>query len=210
MTEEDKAAATALRLMGKTVRDFGGTMKVETYEVEPLAPEPQIEIEAIELIDKLGLAGQKKLVATESNTPDTIPYKELSKSEVVVFKEVFSKQEEVKEYSQGVMPVRVLQVAAHGIDIFDKTQVWYREEGAKDAALIGIDGPYSREKYFLLARWGDVLLDYEALVKEARVNLRDSYEKQLKDCAEKCQEKLRNIDSMVDSRIKGDTIYLPS
>lgn len=185
-------------------------MKVETYEVEERPPEPQIEVEAIELIEKLGLNGQKTLVNPATGPAQTIPYKELSKSESVVFKEIFSKQEEVKEYSEGVMPVRVLQVAAHGIDLFDKVQVWHRKEGAKDAALIGIEGPYSREKYFLLARWGDSLLDYPALVQEARVTLRADYEKQIKDCIDKCQSKLRDLDSIVEDRIKGDSIYLPS
>jgi hypothetical protein len=210
MTEDDKVASTALILMGKRVRDFGGTMKVETYEITEPEPEPQIEAEAIELIDKLGLEGQKTLVKPETDVSEQIPYKELTKAEVVVFEAVFPKHDEVKQYAAGVMPVRVLQVAAHSIELFNKVQVWHREDSVADPVLMGINGTYSKEKHYLLARWGESVSKYETLLKEARESIKADYEKQIKACITKCNVKLQELDSIVEERLGGQTIYLPS
>ncbi len=212
MTEQDEAAASALRLMGHRVRDFGGTMNIETFETEELPPEPAIEAEALELIEKLDLKGQKSLVQPEKDGDDDIRYKELTKGECAMFESMFDKKENVRDYRHMVMPIRVLQVAAHGKELFTEVQVWYSDESPEFPFLVGLIGPsYSTKKKYLLARWSPKKLQpMEKLREVARATIRGDIEKKLKACIAKCNEHMANIEDLVDKTMAGDSIYLPS
>lgn len=203
----DKETAVALKLMGYKSIPFGGNMKVETYEIEEPKAEPQLEAEAIDLIEKLGLEGQKSLVVDTGETERRIPYREVTASEKVIFESVFSKTEDVKKYSEGIIPVRILQVISHGKDLFERVDVRSGESGA---LLIGVNGRYSNEKWFPLARWGVELPSMAKLREDARRVIKNNFEKSLLDCIEKCQSMRQSVDSLVERRLSGDAVSIPT
>lgn len=209
MSQEDKNAATALKLMGYRVRNFGGAMKVETYEIEEPKAEPQVETEAVELIEKLGLTGQKSLVVDTGAGEKRIPYREASKAERAIFGAVFPKCESVEAYAQGIIPVRALQVLAHGKELFDKVTVRYAETGS-EAMIVGVDGPSYQEKWFPLARWGNSLRPIEKLREEAREITKAEFEKKLGICVDKCKDMILGVDDLVSRHLSGDTVSLPT
>lgn len=207
--EIDKNTATALKLMGYRVINFGGAMKIETYEIEEPKAEPQMEAEAVELIEKLGLAGQKSLVVDTGTEEKRIPYREASAAERVIFEAVFPRCEKVEAYSKGIIPVRALQVLAHGRELFDNVNVRYSETGA-EAMLVGVDGPSYQEKWFPLARWGNSLRAIEKLREEAREIIKLDFEKKLRACLDKCNTMMQGVDALVSERLTGETISLPT
>lgn len=208
-TELDSEAAVALKLMGYKVRNFGGTMKVETYEIEEGRVEPQIEAEAIQLIEQMGLKGQRSLVVDGGESEKRIPYREMNKSERVVFEALLPKVDHVETYSAGVIPVRALQVIAHAKEFFDRIDVRHADT-TNDALAVGIKGPSYAEKWSILARWGDNLLAPEKLREEAREVIRVDFSNKLKQCSEKCKEMIHNLDGLVSQRLSGETVSLPT
>lgn len=205
--EFDKNAATALRLMGYKVRNFGGTMQVETYEVEEPKAEPQVEAEAIELIEKLGLKGQKSLVV-DTGTEMRLPYREMSKTEKAVFEAIFPEATKVEEYAAGVIPVRVLQVLAHGRELFAEVTVRYGEAGS-EAMLFGSDGKYGGKRY-ALARWGNNLQPFEKLREAARKIVKAEFETKLKECVGKCNAMIENVDGLTAKHLAGEQVSIPT
>jgi hypothetical protein len=206
----DKETATALRLMGYKPIPFGGNMKVETYEIEEAKAEPQLEAEAVELIEKLGLAGQRSLVKDTSAGETRIPYREMTKGERVVFERVFPKQEKVEEYASGIIPVRVLQVVSHGKELFERVEVW-SSEGGSEFLLIGLNGTkWNNQKSFVLARWGVSLLTMDQIQGAAKKLVKADMEKELRECVGKCEVMLKGIEGLVEKRIAGEDVRLPS
>jgi hypothetical protein len=209
VTDADKNAATALKLMGYRVVNVGGAMKVETYEIEEPKAEPQLEAEAVELIDKLNLGGQKTRVVDTGSVAARIPYREATKAERVIFDAVYPKCDNVETYSVGIIPVRVLQVLAHGKDLFDKVNVRYSET-TQEAMVIGVDGPSYQEKWFPLARWGVSLRPIEKLREDAREAIQLDFERKLRNCLDKCNMMIKGIDGLVSDRLAGNEVAMPN
>ena len=151
-------------------------MKIETYEVELI---DQSEIQALaadgemsQLIEDLGLTGQSKLLGVDLQP---FPYRIMTKEEQVVFSIIFSQRTKLTEFSSELIPLRVLQVAAHvkSTNFIDKEMwVWHPEDSRHDPLLVGhasIPGSQWGERYFLLARWGAALLPFSALRDKAKV-----------------------------------------
>ena len=116
-------------------------MLVETYEVTEIDAEgtPECEAEASELIEKLGLEGQRKLYRENGNQQTRIPYRKMTAEEKFVFKEVMPRQVELKKYEDGPIPVRVLQIAAHANDLFNHVVVWCpKTSDEKDPLPVGL------------------------------------------------------------------------
>jgi hypothetical protein len=88
-------------------------MKVETYEVEEVKGELETmaaDSEAIELCQKLNLQGQ--LSRTNIGTATRNPYRLMSCEEMFVYSLLCPKKVELRQYKDGPIPLRVLQVAA--------------------------------------------------------------------------------------------------
>lgn len=150
-------------------------MQIETYEIEESKEELALlaaDSEAIELIDKLGLAGQKKL--SNGKTVTRFPYRKMTKEESSVYGLLFPKRSLLEDYSDGIIPVRVLQVAAHAKEtgFLSKMVVWHPENAdIPDPILVGSrpDPVHSWiEEVFILARWGTALESLEVLAKKAK------------------------------------------
>lgn len=144
-------------------------MQIETYEIEEVKGElgnMAADSEAIELIGKLELDGQQKLTCPDTAT--RFPYPRLSATQAVVFGTLFPQKTSVRSYSQGIIPLRVLQVIAFCKDMPQTKclRIWHAASVKEDPVLVGSTSEYSNEEY-LLARWGDSLLPFDALKEKA-------------------------------------------
>jgi hypothetical protein len=150
-------------------------MQVQTYECEETAEETvEMADAAIALIEKMDLHGQKQLIAPPQDGEETrrIPYREMTAEERWVFEAVCPTQTRLREYGRGPIPLRVLQVAAHAseLEAFDEIEVWAAEpQRDPDPVLVACIGKqYSDDRrYFLLARWGEELDEWPAMLRKA-------------------------------------------
>lgn len=147
-------------------------MKVETYEVEETTTEIgtlAADGEAMELIDKLNLVGQLSLTNTETVT--RFPYRKMTALEFLVYKLHCPIETPLERYASSIIPVRVLQVAAHAHghvgSLLHHLEVWHPEDAKLDPVLVGRTSTYGGE-YYLLARWGEVWKDFKTLASEAK------------------------------------------
>lgn len=146
-------------------------MKIETYEIEEInsseASVMAADGESAELIEKLGLAGQRELINPESGT--RFQYPRMTKLQTLVFETCFPVKTKLDAFRHEIIPLRVLQVAAFCRD-FQQTaflEVWHTAIPKQDPILVGRKESYSSENY-LLARWGDSLDTFEQLIEKAR------------------------------------------
>jgi len=147
-------------------------MEIETFEIEDASSEASQmanDATALELIEQLGLEGQKKL--SDKDTLTRVAYQEMTAEEFFVYKALFTQVSDAKNYSAGIIPVRVLQVLAHAMQsqMFLKLEIWYPATArVDDPVLAGFIGPNSYTgQWYKLARWGKALLPFDKLMTEA-------------------------------------------
>lgn len=172
-------------------------MAVETYEIEEVAEElPQESEEASRLVAALGLSGQEEMrKAAEEGDAERIPYRKMTEQEVAVFGTLCPAQTPVEQYSEGPIPLRVLQVIAHAKGLFDSLEVWHPKGIDRDPVLVGVKGnTWSGTKY-ILARWGEELDEWPALLKRAVQTYRELTVDRLRTIANSVE---RGIKEMAD------------
>jgi hypothetical protein len=161
-------------------------MLVETYEIEETAVDGQQECsdEALALIESLDLDGQRELVKVDDDgDASRVPYPKMTKEQKAVIEAICPRETKLAKYADQSIPLRVLQVAAHAVQLFDELWVWHPENAdEKDPYLIGKNTGGTTEG-FILARWGDELLAWGELVKKAGRKLRDLRVSKLRDIA---------------------------
>jgi hypothetical protein len=146
-------------------------MKIQTYEIEETSSEIATlaaDGEAMQIIDSLNLVGQLGLTNKETDT--RFPYRKMTKAEREVFGVICPYKTRIENYSDGLIPVRVLQVAAHAAATqhCDWLEIWHPESSdIKDPFLVGRIGSKQSNGYtdsfYLLARWGEELLPFEQM-----------------------------------------------
>jgi hypothetical protein len=183
-------------------------MLVETFEATELDHEgtPECEAEALELINSLGLEGQRELLTESREGVVRCPYRKMTQQEAWAYGVICPKVSPLKKFSDGPIPVRVLQVAAHANGLFDEVEVWSAKDAdIKDPVLVGIKKKgYERER-FLLARWGDELLPFGEVLAGATVRFKQQYKAACSTLLGAAQSALTAIDS-----IEGDALYAKS
>jgi len=151
-------------------------MLVETYECQETAAEPiEASEEAKQLIEQLGLEGQQSLLMPSENnlTAKRTPYPQATTEQIFVFRVLCPQQYALKSYNRTPIPLRVLQIAAHatGLEYFKEVVVWDATSAAeKDPVLVGVRQNAQRtwqDDFYLLARWGEELESWPALLKRA-------------------------------------------
>jgi hypothetical protein len=184
-------------------------MKVETYEIEEInsseASTMAADAEALELIEKLGLEGQKSL--TNPNTATRFPYPRMTQVQAVVFGACFPRVVKLEEFSREIIPLRVLQVAAFCKEWPQSAhlEVWHTGVAKKDPVLVGADSRYSSEK-FLLARWGDALPTFEELQENAKSILRAQYALKISKLEQATTTMRHSLDDLVENAVQnGET-----
>lgn len=195
------------------------TMKIETYEIEPeTLSDGSVETdeEAIKLIESMGLEGQQSLVKPAANGKAAVrtPYQQMTNEEVAVFKACFPVHDGVEKYSAGLIPTRCLQVAALGKDLFGHVEVWHeRDVRDPDPLLVGVnpgETSYGAKKYFLLARWGEELIElgawFQGLIPKAREKIRAALEAKVKKHQGQVDAFKAAIELNVENTMKGESL----
>lgn len=159
-------------------------MQVETFEINETTSDgatDKLDGEAVALIERLGLTGQRALVSRAGDRVAVMPYQAMTEEEVAVYSALFPSMTPIGDYAAGPIPTRALQVAALAIEQrwFKRLEVWHKRTGAakEDPLLVGVKVDPAHEfivrERFLLARWGDALRPYAELVKEAAASARE-------------------------------------
>lgn len=177
-------------------------MLVETYEVPEVDVEGQVECdaEAIALIESLGLEGQQKLLRKneeDDSATTRCPYRKMTKEEAFAYKQLCPEVTSLHKYADGPIPLRVLQVAAHGKEFFQKLEVWHpKNADEKDPILVGINSSGNTTERFILARWGEVLEPLSDCLAEAVLKFRATYKAAIVRAKNELDVGLASIDEM--------------
>lgn len=151
-------------------------MQVETFECQETAAEPtEASEEALNLIEELGLVGQRSLIvkSTKTGADTRVPYRVITSEESFVYRTLCPTQVALSKYSDGPVPLRILQIAAHAKSVgLDKLYVWCRPSPmTKDPVLIArcdeYDWSTDDSKTRILGRWGEELETFSVLLKRA-------------------------------------------
>lgn len=166
------------------------TMQVETYEIEDArtsdASTMALDAEAAELVEKLGLHGQKQLQNPETLT--RCPYPVADKDDLVVFRALNQETCTPEDYSLDPIPVRVLQVLAYAkeLNFFTRFEIWYPKAArVEDPVLVAFrtyrppGRSWDTTDAYVLARWGKSLLPLEQLRNMAISMLRPKVQHKL-------------------------------
>ena len=185
-------------------------MLVETFEVTEVdcTGVPEVEAEALEIIEKLGLEGQKKLVTKdESGVESRCPYRKMTAEEKFIYQTLCPTESTLHDFADSPIPVRVLQVAAHAVDLFDDVLVWSAENAdVKDPVLVGRNGSYGNHEFFMLARWGEVLEPLSNLKIAATEVAREKIKTRLQDIRQAVDASIASIgDATFDKLLKMRT-----
>jgi hypothetical protein len=192
-------------------------MQVETYECSETAAEP-IEAceEAVQIMDDLGLDGQKSLVTQpEDEAAKRCPYRAMTKEEEFVFGVLCPTRTKIAQYQSGPIPLRVLQVAAHAnsLAIYTALEVWHvGERPDPDPVLIGrIGGEYdwNIKARHLLARWSDELESWPVLVKRAAERKRQQVTDAFAVLARQLQRQATDAEMSLDELVEKGAEWKP-
>lgn len=188
-------------------------MQVETYEVAELGADGSLENleEARKLIGELDLKGQTKFL--DKDTRQVFPYRKMTLQEALVYNTLLPAETPLKEYGDGYIPLRVLQVAAHVTEtgFIDTLEVWHPTNADfKDPLLIGrrwekrsdVGSKWSKHEVYILARWGDVLDAFEVLKEKARTVLLARARAELADAAAKVREAGASLEETIAANIE--------
>ena len=148
-------------------------MEIETYEVQEVDEQTVDQAdECAALIEQLGLKGQQRFVAkADDTTPGAFPYRKMTAEERNIYMMILPQRTKLTDFSDGLIPLRVLQVAAHASQLQTGTlYVWHPSSAdIKDPLLtLRIGSDYGAQEWFMLARWGEVLDNLETLRAKAR------------------------------------------
>ena len=188
-------------------------MLVETFEqTEETATgkDSCLDEKAAELIEKLGLEGQKAL-ASPKNSDVRCPYREMSIEELCVYTALFPEKIEIKHYDRGFIPVRVLQVAAHADNIgtYGQIQIWCERTMPRDPLLVGRIGTSDwNAKYHILARWGDALESFEVLKERAKKIMAEEIKNKLSEARAEFEQAAANVDGIVFKKLRGQQVHI--
>ena len=183
-------------------------MKIETYEIEPASTEIETlanDGEAKMLCEELGLTGQLSLVDNKEAT--FFPYRHMTNIEMRVFKVHCPMQTNLTSYKSDVIPVRVLQVAAHALKLgkLHHIEVWHPKDAKLDPVLVGYTTQYGGDLY-LLARWGEAWKDFTVLLSEAKKHYMSVRKAKLDKAVQELAQHQRNLSQDTDLFFAGEDV----
>lgn len=190
-------------------------MKIETYECEELknseATTMAADAEAIELIEKLGLEGQRTLANPETLTRQ--PYREMTALEAYVWRAVCPRTTPLQKYNLSPIPLRVLQVAAYAreLGIYETLEVWHPRKVIDDPLLVGVPKgeTYSRKRH-LIARWGETLVSFDELAQKARKLWEIEFTNTLDKIQDEIAQARRNLANRVEMSFAKEDFDMPT
>ena len=171
--------------------------QVELFELEEVRQETfEQSIEALALIQSLGLAGQQPQVATsaETQTVQRFPYRLMTNEELFVYSQLCPSRSSARTYSDAPIPLEVLKTMAYATSLNDSRisyfEIWSADSSkVKDPVLVARDEQYGSKNY-LLARWGDELLPLQVLLPDAIKRWYATRQDALNDCIARLKTEL--------------------
>jgi hypothetical protein len=163
---------------------------IETYEIEEVTEGLQeapadVDAEAMRIAEVLGLKGQATLVKknTATGRDERCPFPEMSRLEYGVYKTLFPQHDDVKNYSAGIIPLRVLKLVSAAKAIFPCIEVWHDKVRNPYPVAVGCTGPKSddQRKFYMLARWGEALKPFAELEREAQAKAEEKIGKMIEE-----------------------------
>jgi hypothetical protein len=184
-------------------------MKVEEFSTVELTSAGDVDsAEQVKaLVEQLDLTGQKKFVSGEST--ETFCYRKMTLQEDAVYGAICPSRTKLVEYADSLMPLRVLQIAAHAksLNVFDDLVVWHPENAdMRDPVLVGVQKIKNQwggtdDHLYLLVRWGTALKPFVECVEEARKIIAAKAKTELQDIVATATVKLAGLDAMIDSYV---------
>jgi len=146
------------------------TMQVEVLYDQQVNAHPEVSEEVIKLLEEMGLNEQLKFYNKETKEIE-FPFREFNKEELSVYRYCFPRSSKLEEFNMEVIPLRVLEVIKKAKDCnkFMSIKIWHKEPGRikEDPIAVGCIKEGYTYKFYPLARWGDALLSYAELKKQA-------------------------------------------
>lgn len=186
-------------------------MQVETFEQTEITAEGQEQAhdeEAIRLINDMELAGQKNLTVANITR---CPYREMTINEQRVYETLYPQKSLLSEYRASMIPLRVLQVAAHAksLGTYSFIQVWSERTRPTDPILVGLIGSeYSPKATHILARWGEALAPFKELYEKALEMQTQSFRVKLLKLKAQVEQHLAAPESMAIDHLNGEWVHL--
>ena len=181
-------------------------VQIETYEVEDAEwAGDEIDKEAyVALAEKIGAKKQVELVETEG----AIPFQRMSDAVKNTWIAFCPSRHGIDAYAEAMIPMRVMKLAEHCIDkgYFEKIEIWAESETNPDPVMVGIAEGLSRG-YYLIARWGESLMSWPEIVKEAREKWMKTRTNDLNATITDAQGKLGRIDADADKYFNGGWVF---
>ncbi len=176
-------------------------MLIETYEVGEVDSNgsSEQEPEALRLIEELGLEGQKSLLCKTDEGTLRVPYEKMTREQLIVYTSIFPEHSRIERYSAGPIPVRILQVIAHGKELFERLEIWGPQVTMPDPILVGI----LKNEHYLLARWGNALAPFAELKEKAINSLRERFVAKAQEEIASAQGLIANPDAEIYKYITG-------
>lgn len=198
-------------------------MKVETYEVMSIDVDSENRVldeirssEAVQLIEELGLKGQHQFLQKESGAAVVrFPYRRMTLEESRIFKVICPSETDLQDYSDGPIPLRILQVAAFAKDFCKKVVVWHPESAVeKDPILVGKmkgrNGWEWEQEDYLLARWGDELVTLDEARELAMTKLAPMVRQKVSSVHARLAAIAGDIQGTVESYLRGGEVDIPN
>lgn len=202
-------------------------MQIETFEIQQTnseASELALEGASFEIIEKLGLDGQKSMVSSINGESQIVinPFRAMEEREMVVYKILCPEKADIKNYKVDSIPYKILEVAEKAMDtgLYHHLEVWYpREARIDDPVLVGIIQEknfydandkskfFTNDKFYLLARWGKCLPTFEqceAMALDMAKNATMSYINKVMAYAKMKQEALKDSLDIMDFQKEVD------
>lgn len=196
-------------------------MVVETYEVEEVKQATvEQDAEARELAESLGLEGQVKRYnpQPEDGGERAFPYRKMTAQEKWVYEIILPAKTKLKNYEDGAIPLRVLQVAAHVSKLMEGRSgeytlfVWHPTNADyKDPLLVLREGgDWGAQKFWILARWGEELEEFGVLATKAKEIYKQRCLLKLEEARQQIEVWLKSADAKVHEHYLSGTSGTPS
>lgn len=196
-------------------------MVVETYEVDEVKQATvEQDLEAKEIVEALGLEGQAKLYNPQAQDSGerAFPYRKMTAQEKWVYELLLPAKTKLKNYEDGAIPLRVLQVAAHASKLIEGRGaectlfVWHpKSADYKDPLLVLREGgDWTAQKFWILAHWGEELEEFGVLANKAKEIYRTKCLAKLEECKQQIEVWMRSADAKVHEHYLSGTAGEPA
>lgn len=182
--------------------------KVETFLVKENAnlvgKEPKTK-EWKELVEELGLSGQKALTMEAKNN-EPVPFTYMKTQMRGVLNTLCPVKVAAADYNVEAIPLEALAMFKLAKDYFERVEIWYDDE-APDPVMVGLLKPeewnLENKKPYLIARWGAELADWDKLYKEALKRLTTEKTELLELKLAKVQAQLKTAHNDAREQLRG-------